>query len=63
MRAQGDVGMEMQAEVLEQWCEGCWVVFPSEAEGTLRELKRVGLEPPRVDGEMLRRLVLGDEAF
>jgi thioester reductase-like protein len=63
MRAQGDFGMEMQAEVLEKWCEAGWVAFPLEAEETLRELKRVGLVSPRVDEEMLRRLVLGDEAF
>jgi hypothetical protein len=55
--------MEMQVEVLEKWCEAGWVAFPLEAEETLRELKRVELVPPRVDEEMLRRLVLGDEAF
>lgn len=64
LRASGNPEMIMQAAVLESWCEAGWIPFALEAKETLELLKKErGLTPPKVDRDMLLKLVIGEKGF
>jgi thioester reductase-like protein len=64
LRASGNPEMIMQAAVLESWCEAGWIPFALEAQETLELLKKErGLTPPKIDRDMLLKLVIGEKGF
>ncbi len=64
LKSRGNPEMTIQADVLESWSSAGWVPFGLEAKKTLKLLKHEkGLVPPKVDRDMLLKLVVGERGF